>query len=80
VRHWAAALKFLVDQDWTAIQTAPNKSPRDARDCGMDIEYEGIRLTPEEIVNAAQNGDVHVIGAALFCRISYLWCVMSWRV
>ena len=25
-----------------------------ARDCGMDIEYEGIRLTPEEIVRAAQ--------------------------
>jgi Methylmalonyl-CoA mutase, N-terminal domain/subunit len=25
-----------------------------ARDCGMDISYEGIRLTPEEIVAAAQ--------------------------
>ncbi len=36
-----------------------------ARDCGMDIEYEGIRLTPEEIVNAAQNGDVHVIGLSI---------------
>ncbi|MFO8127729.1 methylmalonyl-CoA mutase family protein, partial [Yoonia sp.] len=28
-----------------------------ARDCGMEIDYEGIRLTPEEIVTAAQNGD-----------------------
>jgi (2R)-ethylmalonyl-CoA mutase len=36
-----------------------------ARDCGMDIEYEGIRLTPEEIVTAAQNGDVHVIGLSI---------------
>ena len=36
-----------------------------ARDCGMEIEYEGIRLTPEEIVTAAQNGDVHVIGLSI---------------
>jgi (2R)-ethylmalonyl-CoA mutase len=36
-----------------------------ARDCGMDIDYEGIRLTPEEIVTAAQNGDVHVIGLSI---------------
>jgi (2R)-ethylmalonyl-CoA mutase len=36
-----------------------------ARDCGMDIEYEGIRLTPEEIVTAAQNGEVHVIGLSI---------------
>lgn len=36
-----------------------------ARDCGMEIEYEGIRLTPAEIVNAAQNGDVHVIGLSI---------------
>ena len=36
-----------------------------ARDCGMDIDYEGIRLTPEEIVSAAQNGDVHVIGLSI---------------
>ena len=36
-----------------------------ARDCGMDIEYEGIRLTPDEIVAAAQNSDVHVIGLSI---------------
>ena len=36
-----------------------------ARDCGMDIDYEGIRLTPEEIVSSAQNGDVHVIGLSI---------------
>jgi (2R)-ethylmalonyl-CoA mutase len=36
-----------------------------ARDCGMDIDYGGIRLTPEEIVSAAQNGDVHVIGLSI---------------
>ncbi len=35
-----------------------------ARDCGMDIEYEGIRLTPEQIVAAAQNG-AHVVGLSI---------------
>ncbi len=36
-----------------------------ARDCGMDIEYEGIRLTPEEIVAAAQEDSVHVVGLSI---------------
>jgi len=36
-----------------------------ARDCGMDISYEGIRLTPEEIVAAARAEDVHVIGLSI---------------
>ncbi len=36
-----------------------------ARDCGMDIAYEGIRLTPEEIVTAAKNDDAHVIGLSI---------------
>ncbi|WP_233557192.1 protein meaA [Rhodophyticola porphyridii] len=36
-----------------------------ARDCGMDIAYEGIRLTPEEIVSAAKTGEVHVIGLSI---------------
>ncbi|MGY6536369.1 MAG: methylmalonyl-CoA mutase family protein [Pararhodobacter sp.] len=36
-----------------------------ARDCGMDIHYEGIRLTPAEIVAAAQEQDAHVIGLSI---------------
>ena len=36
-----------------------------ARDCGMDIAYEGIRLTPDELVAAAQNEDAHVIGLSI---------------
>ncbi|MEO0389453.1 MAG: protein meaA [Pseudomonadota bacterium] len=36
-----------------------------ARDCGMDITYEGIRLTPEEIVNAAINDEAHVVGLSI---------------
>ena len=33
-----------------------------ARDIGMDVVYEGIRLTPEEIVDAAAAQDAHVVG------------------
>ncbi|MGV8997428.1 MAG: methylmalonyl-CoA mutase family protein [Parvibaculaceae bacterium] len=36
-----------------------------ARDGGMDVVYEGIRLTPAEIVDAAINGDVHVLGLSI---------------
>lgn len=36
-----------------------------ARDCGMDIAYEGIRLTPEEIVNAAVEDEAHVVGLSI---------------
>ena len=36
-----------------------------ARDCGMDITYEGIRLTPDEIIEAAQRDDAHVIGLSI---------------
>ncbi|GAA6188008.1 protein meaA [Litorivita sp. NS0012-18] len=36
-----------------------------ARDCGMDIDYEGIRLTPEQLVEAAQNGEAHVVGLSI---------------
>ncbi|WP_299648635.1 protein meaA [uncultured Tateyamaria sp.] len=36
-----------------------------ARDCGMEIAYEGIRLTPEEIVAAARDDDAHVVGLSI---------------
>ena len=36
-----------------------------ARDCGMDIHYEGIRLTPAEIVAAAQDQGAHVVGLSI---------------
>ena len=36
-----------------------------ARDAGMDITYEGIRLTPTEIVAAAQDSGAHVIGLSI---------------
>ena len=36
-----------------------------ARDCGMDISYEGIRLTPAQIVEAARAENAHVIGLSI---------------
>ncbi len=36
-----------------------------ARDCGMAIHYEGIRLTPEQIVDQALNEAPHVIGLSI---------------
>jgi (2R)-ethylmalonyl-CoA mutase len=36
-----------------------------ARDCGMDITYEGIRLTPSEIVAAAGEQKAHVVGLSI---------------
>jgi (2R)-ethylmalonyl-CoA mutase len=36
-----------------------------ARDCGMEVVYEGIRLTPAQIVNTALEEGVHVIGLSI---------------
>ncbi|MCP4824210.1 MAG: protein meaA [Shimia sp.] len=36
-----------------------------ARDCGMDITYDGIRLTPEEIVSKALEVEAHVVGLSI---------------
>ncbi|HVZ00386.1 MAG TPA: protein meaA [Dongiaceae bacterium] len=36
-----------------------------ARDAGMEVVYEGIRLTPAEIANAALEEGVHVIGLSI---------------
>jgi len=36
-----------------------------ARDCGMDITYEGIRLTPEQIVARAGEEDAHIVGLSI---------------
>jgi (2R)-ethylmalonyl-CoA mutase len=36
-----------------------------ARDAGMQVVYEGIRLTPEEIVDRARDEQAHVIGLSV---------------
>jgi (2R)-ethylmalonyl-CoA mutase len=36
-----------------------------ARDCGMEVVYEGIRLTPAQIARAALDEAVHVVGLSI---------------
>ena len=36
-----------------------------ARDCGMEVVYEGIRLTPAQIVRAAVEESAHVVGVSI---------------
>ncbi|MBX7147779.1 protein meaA [bacterium] len=36
-----------------------------ARDVGMEVVYQGIRLTPQQIVDSALQEDVHVIGLSI---------------
>ena len=36
-----------------------------ARDAGMEVVYQGIRLSPEEIARAAADEDVHVVGLSI---------------
>jgi (2R)-ethylmalonyl-CoA mutase len=36
-----------------------------ARDCGMDITYDGIRLTPQELVASARQDGAHVVGLSI---------------
>jgi len=36
-----------------------------ARDCGMDINYDGIRMTPEDLVQSAKETGAHVVGLSI---------------
>ncbi|MBL8895741.1 MAG: protein meaA [Rhizobiales bacterium] len=36
-----------------------------AAECGFEVTYDGIRLTPEQIVAAAREQDVHVVGLSI---------------
>ena len=36
-----------------------------ARDCGFEVVYQGIRLTPAQVVAAAVEEDVHVVGLSI---------------
>ena len=41
---------------------------RALRDAGMEVVYTGIRQTPEQIVNAAIQEDVDVVGVSCMCN------------
>jgi (2R)-ethylmalonyl-CoA mutase len=47
-----------------------------ARDAGMEVVYEGIRLTPAQIVNAALEEGVHLVGLSILSG-SHLALVMD---
>ncbi|MBM3569780.1 MAG: protein meaA, partial [Alphaproteobacteria bacterium] len=36
-----------------------------ARDCGMEVVYQGIRLTPRQIAKAAVEESVHLVGLSI---------------
>ncbi len=38
-----------------------------ARDAGFEVIYQGIRLTPQQIADAARDEDVDVIGLSILC-------------
>ena len=48
-----------------------------ARDCGMEVVYEGIRLTPAQIVRAASDEAVHVVGLSILSG-SHMPLVAKW--
>ena len=49
----------------TAIPTAPNRSPPAPATAAWTSTYEGIRLTPAEIVAAAADQEAHVVGLSI---------------
>ena len=49
----------------TATPTAPSRSPSGRATPGFEVVYQGIRLTPEQIVGAAVAEDVHLVGISI---------------
>ena len=55
----------------TATPTAPSKSRCARVTPGFEVVYEGIRLTPEQIVSAALEEGVHVVGPVDPLRLAH---------
>ncbi len=65
-RRLGRKLKFLVGKPGLdGHSNGAEQIAARARDCGMDITYEGIRLTPAEIVARAAEEGAHVIGLSI---------------
>ena len=59
-------LKFLVGKPGLdGHSSGAEQIALKARDCGFEVVYEGIRLTPAQIVNAALEEGVHVVGVSI---------------
>ena len=65
-RKLGRRLKFLVGKPGLdGHSNGAEQIAARARDSGMDVIYEGIRLTPEEIVAAARQERAHVVGLSI---------------
>ncbi|HEY8267159.1 MAG TPA: protein meaA [Xanthobacteraceae bacterium] len=65
-RKLGRRLKFLVGKPGLdGHSNGAEQIAARARDAGMDVVYEGIRLTPEEIVSAARQERAHVVGLSI---------------
>jgi len=65
-RKLGRRLKFLVGKPGLdGHSNGAEQIAARARDAGMDVVYEGIRLTPAEIVSAARQQRAHVIGLSI---------------
>jgi ethylmalonyl-CoA mutase len=65
-RRLGRKLKFLVGKPGLdGHSNGAEQIAARARDCGMDITYEGIRLTPAEIVTRAAEEGAHVVGLSI---------------
>ena len=65
-RKLGRRLKFLVGKPGLdGHSNGAEQIAARARDSGMDVIYEGIRLTPAEIVAAARHEGAHVVGLSI---------------
>ena len=79
-RKLGRRLTFLVGKP--GLDGHSNGAEQDAvraRDAGMQVVYEGIRLTPEEIVKAARKQKAHVVGFRCFPAAICHWSKMLSR-
>jgi ethylmalonyl-CoA mutase len=64
--HLGRRIKFLVGKPGLdGHSNGAEQIAVRARDCGMEVVYEGIRLKPAQIVRAAVDESVHVVGLSI---------------
>ena len=65
-RRWAGRIKILVGKPGLdGHSNGAEQIAVRARDAGMDVVYEGIRLTPARIARTAVDEGVHVVGLSI---------------
>ena len=65
-RSWVGRLRLLVGKPGLdGHSNGAEQVAVRARDAGFEVVYQGIRLTPEQIVSAAVAEDVHCVGLSI---------------